>query len=97
MSDIGSKILSYLPIAEEVAMTIAKVFPPTAGIANAIEMGIKIANGVANEVPAIVQTYSDIKTAAEGGAAVTDDQWTAWEGQIKQAHNDLQAAAAAVV
>ena len=99
MSDIGKKVLSALPVVEQIAgiaLTVAKLFPPTASIANAIEMGIKVEQGIRSEVPEIIQTYNDMKAAAAGGVEVTAVQWAAWDQQIADAHSGFLAAAAAV-
>lgn len=96
---LKSTAATVLAIGEkvgEIALAIAKVIPATAPVANAIELGIKLANGLAHEAPVALQTWNDIQAAAAGGVPVSDDQWTAWETQISDAHNELQAAAAAV-
>lgn len=96
---IMDKIKAYLPAAEvvaNIALNIAKVMPISASVVNAIELGIKVANGVANEVPIAVQTWQDIQTAAAGGAKVSDDEWTAWQEQVDHAHVAFLAAAAKV-
>lgn len=99
MSAIGNKILSVLPVVEqigEVALTIAKIFPATASIANIIEMGIKVEQGVRGEVPEIVQAFTDMQAVAAGGVKATDAEWTAWDSQVAEAHSGYLAAAAKI-
>lgn len=93
------KIKAYLPAAEvvaNVALNIAKVMPVSANVVNAIELGIKVANGLANEVPVAVRTWEDIQAAAAGGVKVTEDEWTVWQEQVDEAHIAFLAAAAKV-
>lgn len=94
MSSIGQKITSLLPTLEqiaEVALNVAKVLPVGGNVISAIQLGVQIANGIANEVPVIVQTYDDIKAAIAGGQPITDDQWAAWQTQVDSAHAEFLA------
>lgn len=96
---IEDQINTYLPAAEtiaDVALNIAKVVPGLSSVEGAIELGIKIANGIANEVPTIVQTWTDIQAAAGGGVAVSTDEWVAWLSQVNDAHAAYIAAAAKI-
>ncbi len=93
------QITGYLPSAAkiaEVALGIFKVMPGTAGVVSAIELGIKIANGIVNEIPVAVKAWEDIQTAASGGKKVTDEEWAAWEADVTQAHDAFRAALARV-
>lgn len=96
---IEDKINAALPVVEkiaEIALTVAKLLPVTASVANAIEMGIKIEQGLANEVPAVIATYNDMKSAAAGGVAITTTEWAEWQAGVDSAHSVFVAAAAKV-
>lgn len=100
MSSIGNKLTALLPSLEliaEVAANIAAILPPTASLVGAIQLGIKVANGVVNEVPLIVQTYDDLKAAVAGGQPISDEQWVEWQAMVDQAHTDFVAAAGEVI
>lgn len=94
---ILDKIQGYLPGAAaiaETALAVFKVMPGTSSVVGAIELGIKIANGVANNIPLVVQTWKDIQAAASGGKPVTEDEWAAWQAQVDEAHVSFAAAKA---
>lgn len=96
LPDILKKYLPTAQVVAEVALNIAKVMPVSANVVNAIELGIKVANGLASEVPIVLQTYKDIQAAAAGGVKVSDDEWATWQTQVDDAHNAFLAAAAKV-
>jgi hypothetical protein len=86
---IADQIKAYLPAAKtiaDVALNIAKVIPGLGSAEAAIELGIKVANGIANEVPIVMQTWKDIQDAAAGGVVVSDAEWAAWQAQVDEAH-----------
>lgn len=96
---IEDQINTYLPAAQtiaDVALSIARVMPGASSVVGAIELGIKVANGVANEVPVIMQTWNDIQIAAAGGQPVSDADWVAWLSQVNDAHTAYLAAAARI-
>lgn len=99
LEDIGNKIKGFLPAAEqiaEVALTLAKLVPGVGQVASAIELGIKLANGLVNEVPMAVKVWSDAKAAlaSGGGQPVTEAEWTQWKVDIDEAHVGFLAAVA---
>jgi hypothetical protein len=99
LESIGDKIKGYLPAAAQiatVAATVAKVIPGIGNVVSAIELGIKIANGVANEIPQAVKVWNDVQAAANGGQPVTEDEWAQWKADIDEAHAGFLAAAARV-
>jgi hypothetical protein len=51
-----------------------------------------LAVGVANEAPAAIAAFEEIKALADGGTAPTAAQWAAWNAAADQATLDARAA-----
>lgn len=97
LKDTVNKVVVYLPSVLQIAAVatqIAKVLPGAAQIVAGIELGIKIANGLANEVPQVIKTWESIQAAAAGGQPVSEDEWAGWVAQIEEAHTGFVAAVA---
>lgn len=98
--DNAKKVLAFLPTLEQiatVAATLAKVVPGVGNVVSAIELGVKIANGIANEVPQAVKVWNDVQAAAAGGQAISDAEWAQWQKDINEAHIAFVSAAAKVI
>lgn len=98
--DTLNKVKGFLPSAQlilEVAKNLAKVIPGVSETVGAIELGVKIANGVANEIPTAIKVWNDVQAAANGGREVTSDEWAEWRAQIQEAHDSFTAAVDKVI
>lgn len=78
----------------EVAEVVGPLIPGGTPIVTAVKMIATIGTGLVKAEPAAEALFAEIKAAAEGGAAPSDEQWAAWQARVDQAHDDLTSALA---
>lgn len=100
LEQIGGKIRGYLPAASQIADiadTIAAVIPGVGNVVGIIKLAIKVANGVANEIPQAIKALEALQEVRNGGKKMTTAELDELEASIDEAHNAFVVAANKVI
>ena len=94
LDTILSTVKEDLPTAIKVITALVPILVPggaviVGGLTVASALGI--ANGVANEVPDLVNIWNEMQALANAGTAPTAEQWTAWNAAADAAYQQVQA------